>query len=342
MKRAAALAALLLLSCEPVVRRAVTLAFNDSATLVTISATTTLGSARAGTPEAARIDEERDALLAGRDDWSVRFANADPESDRVIYDRRRGVLQSVEHSATIPADNLQKFFFDVPMTVTLIRGDGWAELDIVAGTSLRASSAQQRQVNETIRRYARLAAGYVSAVRSMYLYLDEKPQRANDLFTAFFRDDDSQQPPSISQTEQSIVDAVRSAAEALVSSAPDLAGNSEFDRVFNPFPADIRVVLPSATLTVEGFTKEHDGSLRIEFPEVLDAVTSLEGRWISPDPLGVALAAGGAKQSPEQLAALVADQPRHAEAVVSADDITAALIEKMQPAPRYRVRWVTR
>ncbi len=341
MKRAPLLAALLILSCEPVVRRAVTLRFNDAGDKVVISASTTLGSARPGTADEATIDEERDALLAGNDAWSVRFANADPEFDHVTFDRRHGILQSVEHSATIPSDNLQKFFFDMPMTVNMIRGDGWAELDLVAGTSMRASPAQQRQVDETIRQYSKLAAEYFSAVRTMYLYLDEKPQRANDLFTAFFRGDDSQEPPVVSQSEQSIVDGVRVAAEALVSSAPDLAGNSEFDRVFNPFPADVRVVLPSAPLIVEGFAKEPDGSLRIQLPEVVEAVTSLEGRWISPDPLGVALAAG-AKQSPEQLAALIADQPRHAEAVVSAKDIADALVAKMQPAPRYRVRFITR
>ena len=74
----------LLLSCEPAVRRVVVLTFNDAADLVTISATTSLGNAKRGTAEAAQIDDERSALLAGRDEWSQRFANADPESDRGI------------------------------------------------------------------------------------------------------------------------------------------------------------------------------------------------------------------------------------------------------------------
>ena len=57
-------------------RRVVVLTFNDPADLVTISATTTLGTAKRGTEEAGQIEDEREALLAGRDEWSARFANA--------------------------------------------------------------------------------------------------------------------------------------------------------------------------------------------------------------------------------------------------------------------------
>ena len=49
---------------------------NDPADLVTISATTTLGTAKPGTEEVGQIEDEREALLAGRDAWSARFANA--------------------------------------------------------------------------------------------------------------------------------------------------------------------------------------------------------------------------------------------------------------------------
>src|SRR5581483_10374216 len=187
MKRAVAAIALMLLSCEPAVRRSVTLTFNDSADLVTISATTTLGDARPGTAEAAAVDDEREALLAGRDEWSLRFDSAEPESDRVVWQRKRGVLQSVEHMATIPSDNLQKFFYDSPLSINMIRGDGWAELTIVAGSSLRATRDQQQRVERTIERTSQRAATYFNAVRSMYLYLDARPQRATDMFTALFR-----------------------------------------------------------------------------------------------------------------------------------------------------------
>ena len=102
MKRVFLLALLLLFSCEPAVRRILNLTFNDTAELVTITATTTLGAAEAGTLEYAQIRDQREALLGGRDEWSIRFANADPEFDRVVMDRRHGELQSFQHIATIP------------------------------------------------------------------------------------------------------------------------------------------------------------------------------------------------------------------------------------------------
>jgi hypothetical protein len=76
-------------------------------------------------------------------------------------------------------------------------------------------------------------------------------------------------------------------------------------------------------------------------PQALEAVAMLEGRWITPDPLAAALAPPENKSAAE-IAAMIADLPRHAEPVVSASDVAAALLDKMRPAPRYRLRWITK
>src|SRR5262249_11248421 len=159
---------------------------NDAADLVTISATTQLGQAKPGTPEAAQIAEERGALLAGHDQWSKRFENADPESDRIIAQRNPGGLQSVEHIATIPPENLQKFLFDTPLTVNFARGDGWVELTIYPGASNRATRRQREHVERMLALYSQRAARYFESIRAMYGYLDEKPQRAEDMFISVF------------------------------------------------------------------------------------------------------------------------------------------------------------
>lgn len=320
-------------------RHVVSLAFSDTGDLVTISATTTLGTAKAGTPEYAQSEEEREALLAGRDQWSVRFANADPESDRVMMQRTRGQLQSVEHSATIASENLQRFFFDTQVTVTFLRGEGWAELTIYPGTSARASRQQKQRVEKMLAVYSQRAARYFEAVRSMYFYLEEKPPRAKELFTAVYRDD-KDKPVILSDDEQSLVDAARSAIDGLFSSDEAQAVDRDFDLVFNPFPAEVRVLVRGEVLMNEGFTKAED-TLVIKMPTAFEAVTKLEGRWIAPDPLAAALAAKG-DETPEQLATATAALPRHAASVVTASEITEALMEKMRPAPRYRVRWITK
>jgi hypothetical protein len=341
MKRivAAAAIAMLFLSCEPAIRRVVTLTFNDAADLVTISATTILGTAKPDTPDAARIADEREALLAGRDEWSVRFANADPDSDRVVLQRTHGELQSLEHVASIAPENLQKFFFDTHLTVTFARGDGWAELTIYPGTSDRATRQQREHVERMLDTYSTRAAHYFQTMRGLYAYLDAKPRRAEDMFEAMFRDE-KDPPARVSEDEQKLVHGVRDAIDALMQTDPDTANlDRDFDTVFNPFPAELKVSVPGGILSLEGFTRQPNGTVEVKMPSALEAVAMLEGRWITPDPLAAAVNAPNEKSS-QDIAAMLASMPRRTEAVVYPSDITAALMEKMRPAPRYRVRWV--
>ncbi len=342
MKRVLPVAlAALLLSCEPAVRRVLMLTFNDKADLVTISATTSLGKAKPGTAEAAQIDDEREALLAGRDEWSVRFANADPESDRVILQRSRGELESVEHIASMAPENLQKFFFDTHLTVTFSRGEGWAELTIYPGTSMRATRPQRERVEKMLSLYSKRAARYFESIRALYAYLDEKPQRAEDMFVAVFRDD-KDPPARISEEEKSLADGVRSAIDAMLSGEGETATlDRDFDFVFNPFPAELKVTIPGEITALEGFTRMPDRIVAVKMPSALEAVSMLEGRWITPDPLAAVF--GAPKEaSPQDLAASIVSQRRHAEPVVTPNDVAVALMEKMRPANAYRVRWITK
>jgi hypothetical protein len=338
VKRAFLLALLLLFSCEPAVRRILNLTFNDTADQVTITATTTLGAADPGSPEYAQIRDQREALLAGRDDWSIRFANADPESDRIVMDRKRGQLESFQHTATINSDNLQKFFFDTDISVTLVRAEGWAEVTIYPGTSKRATRQQRDRVEKMLAVYSEAAARYFAAIRSMYLYLDEKPYRARDLFTELFSEPNEPQP-ILSEQERSLTRAVKDAGGDLTS--PEAANlDRDFDLMFNPFPAEVRVKVPGEVLINENFTKMDD-MLAVKTPTAAEAIAALQGRWITPDPLALVLNPGEIKSTAEA-ATLIASLPRRADAVVSALEIAQAMMEKMRPAPRYRVRWLTK
>ena len=341
MKRVFLLALLLLFSCEPAVRRILNLTFNDTADQVTITATPTLGAAEPNTPEYAQIRDEREALLASRDEWSMRFSNADPESDRIVMDRKRGQLESFQHTATINSDNLQKFFFDTDISVTLVRAEGWAELTIYPGTSKRATRQQRDRVEKMLEIYSGAAARYFAAIRSMYLYLDEKPYRAHDLFTDVFSEDKDPQP-ILSEQERSLTRAVKDAGGDLT--APEKIGapnlDRDFDLVFNPFPAQLRVKVPGAVLINENFAKLEE-VLAAKSPTAAEAIAALQGRWITPDPLAVVLSPGEIKSAAEA-ATVIESLPRRADAVVSASEVAQAMMEKMRPAPRYRVRWLTK
>ncbi|HEY6843404.1 MAG TPA: hypothetical protein VI391_04495 [Thermoanaerobaculia bacterium] len=341
MKRIVAAASLFTIfaTCEPPIRRVVVLTFNEPADRVTLSATTALGRAKAGTPEAARIATERDALLAGTDEWSVRFQNADPESDRVILQRQRGELRSLEHVASIAPENLQKFFFDTPLTVTFTRSEGTAELAIYPGTSDRATRRQRDDVERTLDVYSHRAARYFQAVRGLYAYLDEKPRRAADMFSELFRDD-KDSPPRVSENEEKLLNGVRDAMDGLT--ADDINTEEidrDFDAAFNPFPAELRVFVAGDIVGSEGFTRMPDRGVAVKVPTALEAIAMLEGRWITPDPLAAILNAPRDTKD-EDVAAALASAPRHTEPVVTPSEIGEALVAKMKPASVYRVRWI--
>ena len=74
---------------------------------------------------------------------------------------------------------------------------------------------------------------------------------------------------------------------------------------------------------------------------LLEAVASLEGRWISPDPLAIAVHAPSGTKT-EDLVAQLADARRRAEPVVGFSELLAGLAQQLKPADRYRVRFTPR
>lgn len=327
-------------SCGTVVHHDLTLTFDDSGERVTVAAATSIPSTK-DSKDRARDDRLRDDIMAGRDEWSLRFANANPESYRVILDRARGELVRAERSARIDTADLQKVFFDVAVSAVVTRGDGWAELAIYPGTSTRATRPQRDDAEKKLRAYSERAVRYFHAVRVMYDYMNEHPPRAAELFTALFRDEDDAQPSLINDEEHDLVIALRKAVNALTEDTDTEQLEAEADLVYNPLPARIVVRVPGEPLLVEGFALGRDKELIAEPPSLLDAVASLEGRWVTPDPLAFATRPDGGGD-PAKEAELIAAMPRHTTAVVGPIEVSDAIVQKLRPAPRYRVRWMTK
>ncbi|HSP33250.1 MAG TPA: hypothetical protein VLU46_02920 [Thermoanaerobaculia bacterium] len=321
-------AVLLFFACDPLPHNVVTLLFDESGEHVTIVTNATI-----------RTEEERAALLTDRDEWSVRFAQANPDADRLILDRTRGQITAVERRATIASDQLQRFFFDTPITVTTTRGDGWLELAIYPGASNRASQAQRREAEKLLDVYSARAVRYFNSVRSMYAYLEQHPQRAHELFTDVFSTSADEDRPLLSETERSLSDRVRESIDPLL----DLNETADrlLDIAYNPFPAQVRVAIKGSPLAVEGFTRVESDKFEIHLPTAFEAVGALEGRWISPDPLALAYRSD-TKSNAADLATQIERQERHFDPVVSQSEVAAAIVQAMRPAARYRLRWTTR
>lgn len=327
-------------SCANIVHHDLTLTFDDTGERVTVAAATSIPATK-DSHDRGRDDRLRDDILAGRDEWGLRFANANPESYRVMLDRARGELIRAERIARIDTADLQKVFFDVAVSSVVTRGDGWAELTIYPGTSTRATRPQRDDVEKKLRIYSERAVRYFQAVRVMYDYMNQNPRRAAELFAALYREADDPRPSLITDEEHDLVAAVRRGVDGLTENEDTEQLEAEADLVYNPLPARIVVRVPGEPLLVEGFVIGKGGELVAEPPSLLEAVASLEGRWVTPDPLAFATRPGGGGD-PEKEADLIAAMPRRATAVIGAIEVGDALVQKLRPASRYRVRWLTK
>jgi hypothetical protein len=327
-------------SCGTIVHHDLTLTFDDRGERVDVAAATSIPTTKESR-DRRRDDQLREDILAGRDEWGLRFANANPESYRVMLDRAHGELIRAERIARIDNTDLQKIFFDMAVSAVVTRGDGWAELAIYPGTSTRATRPQRDDAEKRLRAYSERAVRYFAAVRTMYDYLNERPARAQELFAALFRDEDDAQPSLITDEEHDLVMALRRTVKALTQDEDTEALEAEADLVYNPLPARIVVRVPGEPLLVEGFEPGRVGELVAEPRSLLQAVASLEGRWVSPDPLAFSLRPGGGGDSDKE-AALIAAMPRHTTSVVGAIEVGEAIVQQLRPAPRYRVRWMTK
>ena len=86
------LLALLLFSCDDLPRHEITLSFDDSGEHITIAAETRIPEKGRDEARALRLREE---LVAYRDEWSLRFANASPAEDRMLFERSHGTVVRV-------------------------------------------------------------------------------------------------------------------------------------------------------------------------------------------------------------------------------------------------------
>jgi len=323
----------------------VTLAPDEGGSRVRITAITDFASSASGPAMSARVNAARDNVLNYRDEWSPRFRQVELESERLVLERNGGVLSHVEQSVVINRDVIQPVFADTGISISMTRGEGWSQLDIYPGTSTRATRQQREHVERMLHVWSEEAARYFAAVHRVYGYLDAHPDRAQPVFTILFSDKDGER--STIDDEQVLIDdlaaAMQHISDRLRADEKDAYTlDEEFDLVYNPFPGEITLRAPREIVSVENFAKTSADTAVIRRSGLLDAMSALEGRWIAPDPMAMVLRAGDSDKTPMPSAAELAAMPRRSTAMVTAEEIRKAVVEKLKPATAYRVRWVER
>jgi hypothetical protein len=328
--------ALLLASCtQPPVSDEVTVAIEKNDRVLITAQTTFNDSDIKSDQRMAILQAARFAALHDTDEWSARFGRVTAEDEEVTTLKHRGELDRVTRSVRIPVHQLQQVFSDVNITVNVLNGDGWRELSFIPGGSIRASREQRRHFDDAMQTWSGAVARYFLAVDRLYGYLNANPQRAEPLFAALFKDENEDAMLAVAEEEQPLVDDVNGAMAQIATMMDQVqeSGGATFgeeaDLIYNPFPARMTIKVPGDVISKEGFGKE----LVIEPVNLLEAITSLEGKWISPDPLAALL-----RDQPPTSQEL-ARQPRHSANVVPASDIATAIREQLGRPRTYAVRW---
>lgn len=323
---------------RPPVTNRVTMAFGDGPGAVTVTATTQFNEV-SGRAVRERADAPRTLIAAGQDEWALRFDALSADRERVTIEKRRGTIVRAERQVTIPRDQLQRVFSDLPMTVSITSDHGSTELAIYPGTSSRATRQQRERVQKELESWSGEAARYFRALDALYGWIRANPNRAEPVFHILFNPDEK----SVVDEEQALIDTVIDAMDRLLARMErgddDLYSlDEETDLVFNPFPAEISIETPNDITAVEGFEKRRSDVAVIPHAGLLDAVSALEGRWVSPDPLAIVVRADG-EDAKLPGAAELAAMPRHSDGSVTGSEILKAVTSRLTPAASYRVRW---
>jgi hypothetical protein len=320
---------------RPAITTQLTLDFPNDPRAIRIDTVTQFSREVSGEAAHQRVAAARRAIAEERDEWSLRYAAIEPDEERLIVDRRDREIERVERTATLRRNDLPRFFSDTSMTVSLSRVDGVNELTIIPSTSNRATRAQREHAMTTLHLWSEDAARYIEAIGNLYRFIDQNPQRARAAFELLLGDEKQR---STIEEEQSLIEAVRATTnqiyDRLDNHGDAFTIDEEFDLTFNPLPAEIVIHTPRAATANENFFKQSDDTFVIRRAGLLDAIESLEDRWVTPNPLAAALHSDKEMSADEYV-----KLPRRWSELVTATEIEQAVMDRLKPASVYRLRW---
>ncbi len=295
-----------------------------------------------------RVDTLRRALAEGWDEWTPRFEAVGPESERTVWEKEEGALTRFERSAVLadPAA-LTDFFADSGLGVFYGLREDTAELGIYPGSSYRANRRQRRLVEKALDEWVERLQAYLESAGRLYDYLDGRPGRAAVCFAHLLDDlvDSSTMERLGEQTEEEeemlgeLGEAMAEVWEILLVEPGEAYSLNELSQlVYDPFPSRITVRLPAPALEVEGFLEGPDGLLSAGGTGLWEALETLEGRWIRPDPL--LLYVRNTRLEEEIDVEELAARPRAVARPLFGAEIRQSIEDGLEPRPAYRVTWV--
>lgn len=294
-----------------------------------------------------RLTRVRQELEEGSDAWGRRFAALEPVAERFAWEKQLGEIHRGTRAALAGGpESLRAFFGDTSLDVSYEVRDGIAELAFAPGLPARASRRQREEVERTLETWSGHVATYLEEVGALWAYLDDRPDRARACLGALYDDLLSEEArkglPPLADAERERIDRIDAAMQAvtavlLVPEGADHAPDELSHLVYDPFPARLTVRLPGPPLeTPEGFVVEGQTLVAVG-PGLWEALRSLEGRWLEPDPVLLYVKNAQADQEGTMDLDTLVALPRRAEPAPNPDEVRQALEGRLRPAPLYRV-----
>lgn len=299
-----------------------------------------------------RLQEARQTTLDGRDAWAQRYGALNADAEQVRWDKERGDLLRVTHRAFVKnPESLGRFFSDTPIVVNYTAGDGSAEVAIYPGGPWRATQDERERLSKVFDEWTHDVVKYLKATRRLYEYLDRNPSRARVCIGAVFEDLLSKEvragleDPKMPEEDDLVTDVHDGLSSVLgqflVPKNETLSADELSHLVYDPFPAPITVRVPGKILETQGFTAGGAGGLTIPGLGLWDALRSLEGHWVSPDPIVAYYEHGRTIKQVKKtfdLDGFLARRRTYGE-TPSDYDVKKAVEQFLTPASVYRVRW---
>jgi hypothetical protein len=265
------------------------------------------------------------------------------------WQREAGRLQWFRQWATAedPA-RLSDFFADTPVQVFFQRGESTAEIALVPGSGSRATAEERKRVLDAISPWGDAVAAYEQAAFAVWGHLEAHPGRrracVGKLFSLDLAEGVADALPPLSPDEEALLEALGETMDGVtaVLQVPAEEGETFEElarRVYDPYPARVRLVVTGRVLAAEGLTGK-DLSWETLQRSPWGAFAALAGRWVGPDPLLARVEQQRrAGDAPFDLDGFLARRFRVATVAPTATEVRQAIAAALAPPGPSRLVW---
>ncbi len=298
-----------------------------------------------------RLEAIRQSLQEGSHPWTRRFESLAADRDTISWELEQNELRRWGRKAEIlDAARITDFFAATDVYAELETAEQYFELRISPGQSSRATRQQRKRVESAMEEWTQAIAEYLVLASELFDYLDDRPERARAslgaLYADYLEEDVKDALPEITDEEEAILERLDDSISTVWQSIREIAEDDEYSieelsrLAYDPFPAPLTLEVEQILPGTEGFETSGKNFLFVPGLSLWSSLESLEGRWLSHDPLLIQADWISREDSPRlELDELLGLPRTSSDPLPEADEIEAAIEQGLSPAPLYRVRW---